>query len=168
MDARLDPKRMTERGSGPFPDMMTHPYANLAVQTLISGSIMYLAMFAMIDNTGSFFNNLNYLYMTLMMVAPMVGVMILAMVRMFPSTRINMILLAGAVAIFFGSFAAIRAQAAIGNAAFLRSMIPHHSGAILMCQQATLTDPEIRALCVGIEASQKAEIARMKKILGRY
>jgi hypothetical protein len=26
-------------------------------------------------------------------------------------------------------------------------MIPHHSGAILMCEQAALTDPDIVALC---------------------
>ncbi len=34
-------------------------------------------------------------------------------------------------------------QAGIGDKEFLRSMIPHHSGAILMCEQATLTDPEM-------------------------
>jgi uncharacterized protein (DUF305 family) len=26
-------------------------------------------------------------------------------------------------------------------------MIPHHSGAILMCEQSNLTDPEIISLC---------------------
>ena len=46
-------------------------------------------------------------------------------------------------------------------------MIPHHSGAILMCEQAKLTDPEVRDLCRGIIAGQKAEIDQMKQILER-
>ncbi|MGE7007506.1 hypothetical protein [Sphingomonas sp. NPDC049708] len=36
--------------------------------TIISGVIMYLVMFVMIDGLDSFYNNLNMLYMTLMMV----------------------------------------------------------------------------------------------------
>lgn len=47
-------------------------------------------------------------------------------------------------------------------------MIPHHSGAILMCEQASITDPEIVALCQQIVASQQKEIAQMEAILGRY
>jgi|TARA_B100001105_G_C22331816_1_gene417257 uncharacterized protein (DUF305 family) len=46
-------------------------------------------------------------------------------------------------------------------------MIPHHSGAILMCEQATLTDPEIKALCRGIVDGQRQEIAQMEAILAR-
>ncbi|WP_247784711.1 MULTISPECIES: DUF305 domain-containing protein [Bradyrhizobium] len=46
-------------------------------------------------------------------------------------------------------------------------MIPHHSGAILMCQQAKLTDPEIVRLCGEIERSQRQEIDQMKAILRR-
>ena len=38
---------------------------------MVSGVIMYLVMFVMIDRVSSFYNNLNMLYMTLMMVAPM-------------------------------------------------------------------------------------------------
>ncbi len=55
-------------------------------------------------------------------------------------------------------------QAGIGDKEFLRSMIPHHSGAILMCEQATLTDPEIKALCRGIVDGQRQEIAQMEAI----
>lgn len=41
-------------------------------------------------------------------------------------------------------------------------MIPHHSGAILMCEQANITDPEVRKLCEAIVKSQREEIAQMK------
>jgi uncharacterized protein (DUF305 family) len=51
---------------------------------------------------------------------------------------------------------------AIGDRAFLRSMIPHHSGAILMCEEARLEDPEVRALCKEIIESQQREIDWMQ------
>jgi uncharacterized protein (DUF305 family) len=46
-------------------------------------------------------------------------------------------------------------------------MIPHHSGAILMCEQAKLVDPELIALCRDIVQGQSKEIAQMKAILAR-
>ena len=69
--------------------MMKNAYRSLAVQTIVSGIIMYFVMFVMIDNLGSFYNNFNMVYMTLMMVAPMVMLMVLAMRDMFPSKIIN-------------------------------------------------------------------------------
>ena len=147
--------------------MMKNSYFSLGLQTLISGIIMYLVMFVMIDRLSSFYNNLNMFYMTLMMVSPMVVIMIVAMPGMFSSKRFNTLLLLGSAVAFFGSFALIRTQTTIGDTAFLRSMIPHHSGAILMCEQASLKDPEIRELCRGIVAGQAAEIEQMKSILAR-
>jgi uncharacterized protein (DUF305 family) len=44
-------------------------------------------------------------------------------------------------------------------------MIPHHSGAILMCEGAPLQDPENRELCKAIVASQRREIDQMAKKL---
>jgi uncharacterized protein (DUF305 family) len=147
--------------------MMKNPYLSLAVQTVVSGVIMYLVMFVMIDGLDSFYNNLNMLYMTLMMVAPMVVLMILAMRHMFPARGANAALLLGSVVVFLGCFALIRTQTTIGDRAFLRSMIPHHSGAILMCKEATLTDPQIIRLCGEIRESQRREIDEMKAILAR-
>jgi uncharacterized protein (DUF305 family) len=145
--------------------MMKNPYLSLGLQTLISGIIMYLVMFVMIDRIDSFYNNLNMFYMTLMMVAPMVVLMILAMAHMFKSKAANVSLLALSVVAFFGSFALIRTQTMIDDRAFLRSMIPHHSGAILMCQEASLSDPQIVKLCGNIVRSQREEIDQMKTLL---
>ncbi|EQB04102.1 MULTISPECIES: DUF305 domain-containing protein [Sphingobium] len=142
-------------------------YWSLALQTLVSGVIMYLVMFVMIDGLDSFYNNLNMLYMTMMMVAPMVVLMILAMRHMFPSKAANIALIGVSLIAFFGSFALIRTQTTIGDTAFLRSMIPHHSGAILMCREARLSDPEVVRLCTSIEQSQRQEIDEMKAILAR-
>jgi uncharacterized protein (DUF305 family) len=147
--------------------MIKNSYMSLAIQTVVSGVVMYMVMFVMIDRLSSFYNNLNMVYMTLMMVAPMVALMILAMGHMFHSTAANRILIAVCLIAFFGSFALIRTQTTIGDSAFLRSMIPHHSGAILMCQEANLSKAEIVDLCKSIIKSQRDEIDKMKAILAR-
>lgn len=142
-------------------------YRHLAVELVVDFAIMYLAMYTMIATLDHFHFNLNNVYMTLMMVAPMAAVMLLAMRSMFPSRRTNIMILLGAAAVFAASFVGMRTQAAIGDTEFLRSMIPHHSGAILMCEQAQLSDPEILALCRDIVQGQSKEIAQMKAILAR-
>lgn len=146
---------------------MKNSYLSLGVQTLVGGIIMYFVMFVMIDSLDSFYNNLNMFYMTLMMVAPMVVLMIIAMLHMFKSKAANVSLIVVAIVAFVGSFGLIRTQTTIGDTAFLRSMIPHHSGAILMCQEASLSNPEIVTLCGSIIKSQREEIDQMKAILAR-
>ncbi|PZR77718.1 MAG: DUF305 domain-containing protein, partial [Stutzerimonas stutzeri] len=129
-------------------------YRGLAVEIVLDFIVMYFVMYTMIATVAHFRFNLNNVYMTLMMVAPMTVIMLVSMRSMFPSRRINLAVGAAAILVFAVSFVGMRTQAGIGNAEFLRAMIPHHSGAILMCEQATLTDPEIKALCGDIVASQ--------------
>ncbi|MFC4630979.1 DUF305 domain-containing protein [Promicromonospora alba] len=43
----------------------------------------------------------------------------------------------------------------------------HHSRAISVCQEASLTDPEIIELCEQIVQTQQEEINQMKKIITR-
>ena len=147
--------------------MDRNPYGMLALNLTISLVIMYLAMFAMIWSSGEFIQNINFFYMALVMWAPMAVVMLLTMRSMYSNGRLNLLLCGAFVLIFVASFAGIRAQAAVGNRQFLRSMIPHHSGALLMCERAKLSDPEIVSLCGRIIQSQTEEIAEMKAILAR-
>lgn len=65
--------------------------------------------------------------MTLMMVSSMAIVMLVIMRSMFPSPRLNTVILGVAALAFVVGFAGTRPQAAVGNIEFLRSMIPHHS-----------------------------------------
>ena len=147
---------------------MSGQYAKLGLNLALSALVMYLVMFAMIDTIGEFYNNLNMLYMTLMMIAPMGALMLLMMGAMYGNRRLNLFLYVLFAGLFVLGTVGTRAQAGIGNVQFLRSMIPHHSGAILMCRQASITDPEIIALCGNIQQSQRAEIDQMKRILERY
>ncbi|WP_413297739.1 DUF305 domain-containing protein [Brevundimonas phoenicis] len=145
--------------------MHAHSYRNLAFELLIDFVIMYLVMFTMIATLDHFRFNLNNVYMTLMMVAPMAVVMLLSMRSMFQNRRANWIIIGIAAVVFAASFYAMRAQAAINDQELIRGMIPHHSGAILMCGKAKLTDPELIALCDEIIIAQEREIVQMQAIL---
>lgn len=142
-------------------------YRRLAVELTIDFVIMYFVMYTMIESVGHLYLNVNNVYMTLMMVAPMAAVMLVSMRSMFQMKNLNLAIGVAAVVVFAVSFLAMRTQAVVGDRQFLRSMIPHHSGAILMCEEASLSDPEIVALCRDIVASQKAEIAKMEQLLAR-
>jgi uncharacterized protein (DUF305 family) len=137
-------------------------YVRLAAMVVLSFIAMYLFMYAMINNAANFYPNLNQFYMAGLMTAPMVVFEMLLMGKMYPRKQWNMwITVAGVLAL--GLFwLGIRKQAAIGDRQFLESMIPHHAGAILMCQQATITDADIERLCDEIVSSQQKEIAQMK------
>ncbi|MEO5577625.1 MAG: DUF305 domain-containing protein [Sphingomicrobium sp.] len=148
-------------------DMAKSPYLMFAANLIASGIVMYFVMYTMIDSTAELYNNLNNAYMTLMMVTSMALFMLWMMPAMFPDRRTNIILNVVFAGTFLLSLFGMRTQALVGNDQFLRAMIPHHSGAILMCEKSAITDPEIKRLCEGILASQTAEIAQMKGLLKR-
>ena len=152
---------------GMSPEMIRRHYWLLGLNLLASLVIMYFVMFTMIWTIADFFNNLNMFYMAVMMAAPMGVLMLLMMRMMYPDRRLNLLLHGLFALLFILAFWAMRAQAAVGDGQFLRSMIPHHSGAVLMCERSEIRDPEIRSLCAGIVRSQAQEIGQMKAILAR-
>jgi uncharacterized protein (DUF305 family) len=86
---------------------------------------------------------------------------------MYPRKKLNRAI-AGAGAVALAAFwLVLRQQTAISDTQFLRSMIPHHAGAILMCEKAALKDAQIVRLCGNIVSGQQAEIDEMKAILAR-
>ena len=143
------------------------PYARLTLMTVLSFFAMYFLMYAMVNAIGNVYLSVNQVYMAALMTAPMVLIELTLMQTMYPNRRRNA--LWGGTALVAGvlSFVAIRQQTAIGDRQFLRSMIPHHAGALLMCREAAITDPEIRTLCQSIIAGQQAEIDQMKTMLDR-
>lgn len=147
--------------------MHGHPYRRLALMSALMFAAMYALMYAMVDRWGNVYNSLNQLWMALLMTAAMLVIELVVMRKMYPGRGRNAAILVVTVVALVGSWFAIRQQAAIGDDQFLRSMIPHHAGAVLMCEQAPVTNPEIVALCADIVASQRREIARMKAILAR-
>ena len=142
-------------------------YLMLWINMALGLAVMYVVMFSMIDGWHDFRNNINMLYMAVTMWAPMGIFMLATMPGMFPNKRLNIAHYAVFALLTIGSFWATRSQAASRNWQFVASMIPHHSGAILMCNEAKLSDPELVTLCSQIVRNQRQEIDQMNKIAAR-
>lgn len=142
--------------------MQMNHYSRFFVMIALHFIAMYMFMYAMVNTFNNVFNSFNQVYMAALMTASMVLIEIPLMMSMYKSKKLNVIILAVGVVVLVGSFLAIRKQVTISDRQFLRSMIPHHAGAILMCEQASIQDPEIKNLCKNIIAGQQAEIDQMK------
>jgi hypothetical protein len=146
---------------------MEYSYRRLAIAISINTVIMYFLTYVMINSIDDFRVSINNIYMALIMAAPMVIVMLLVMNPMFQKKNLNAVLFITFGTLMIVLFFLIRTQTLIGNEQMLRSMIPHHSEAILVCEQSALTDPEIIELCEEIIQTQEEEIAQMNAILER-
>jgi hypothetical protein len=146
----------------------SHPYLMLWVNMVLGLAVMYIVMFSMIDGFGDFRNNLNMFYMAVTMWAPMGISMLATMPGMYSNRKANLALYALFTVLTVGSFWTTRDQVLINDHQFIASMIPHHSGAILMCRQASLSDPELVSLCGEITKGQREEIEQMERIAARF
>ncbi|HLT24003.1 MAG TPA: DUF305 domain-containing protein [Ignavibacteria bacterium] len=142
-------------------------YNKLYLMTGIHFVIMFIIMYAMVDIWDHVYFNLNKVYMATLMTAPMIIMEIIMMKSMYKKSKRNIAILTAAAVIILAAFISVRTQTAIQDKEFLRSMIPHHSSAILMCEEAGITDPEIKTLCDSIKAAQIREIEQMQSILER-
>ena len=147
--------------------MNENHYRKLLIMAILSFISMYILMYAMVNVFGNIFNSFNQFYMAGLMTAPMVVIEVLLMGSMYKDKRKNAVIIAISVILGILFFIFIRQQTAITDKQFLRSMIPHHSGAILMCEQSPISDTEIKELCQSIIANQESEIDEMKAILDR-
>ncbi len=139
-------------------------FAGALVASLIA---MYALAFSQIDLFAHFQWSLSVLWISLSMVAAMGLIMLTAMLNMLPNRQVNVALYVGFGLLLVVAFAAGRLEAFVGDDAFLRSMIPHHSRAIHMCQEANLTDSQIIDLCGRIIEAQREEITEMENIMQR-
>jgi hypothetical protein len=142
-------------------------YMHLGVMTVLSFIAMYILMYSMVDRLGYVYNNVNQAYMAALMAAPMTLIEVVVMRTMYPNKALNYAIMVGAVVIGILAFGLIRYQGGVGDRQFVRSMIPHHSGAILMCREASITDLELKKLCAEIIEGQQREIVQMQAILAR-
>lgn len=142
--------------------MQSNHYSRFLVMIALHFIAMYIFMYAMVNAFSNVFNSFNQVYMAALMTASMVLIELPLMASMYKSKTLNAIIIAVGLIVLVGSFVLIRKQGAISDRQFLRSMIPHHAGAILMCKEASIQDQGIKDLCKNIIASQQAEIDQMK------
>ena len=142
---------------------MTYPRfaAMIVTSTVVMFGLMYLNTYRLSD---VFFSETR-LYMALLMGASMAVIMLGYMFRMYKSRRVNIGIFALSAAVFALSLWLVRSQATVGDVAWMRAMIPHHSIAILTSERADLTDPRVRRLADEIIASQRREIDEIKVLI---
>jgi uncharacterized protein (DUF305 family) len=135
--------------------------------TLLSFVVMYFLMYQMINTSRDFNFSVNQIWMAGSMATTMIAIELLIMGEMYKNGKVRYALIAGGVAATIILVLFTRYQTFIGDKDFLRSMIPHHSGAILMCSNPDLKDGEVKKLCGEIIESQQREIDQMNAIKAR-
>lgn len=135
--------------------------AMVATSTVVMFGLMYLNTYAL-DHV--YFSETRA-YMALVMGATMAVIMLGFMLAMYTDRRLNLAIALGSAVVFAVALWLVRSQATIGDVAWMRAMIPHHSIAILTSERAHITDPRVRKLADGIIESQRREIGEMKALV---
>lgn len=144
---------------------MKSMYVNLAIMAVLSFISMFVFMYMMVDSFANVYPNINQIYMAGLMTAPMIVIEIFVMWSMYNNKKANLVIGGVSVLLLILFTAFIRYQTLVGDKQFLKSMIPHHAGAILMCDNPNLRDQEIKDLCKSITIDQQKEIDWMKNKL---
>lgn len=145
--------------------MQNHHYRRFLIMIALHFIAMYILMYSMVNVFDNVFNSFNQVYMAALMTASMVLIELPLMSSMYKSKKRNAVIIAAGLIVLIGSFLMIRQQTLISDRQFLRSMIPHHAGAILMCNEAAIQEREIQELCRSIVSGQQAEIDLMTRKL---
>jgi uncharacterized protein (DUF305 family) len=148
--------------------MNQNHYRRLLIMSVLAFASMYVLMYAMVNTFANVYSNVNQLYMAGLMTAPMAVIELVVMRGMYHNKTWNAVIMAVSVVAGIAFFLFIREQTAVSDRQFLRSMIPHHASAILMCEQSSIQDPEIQRLCSTIVSGQQAEIDQMKAKLRQF
>lgn len=137
-------------------------YVKLFLMAALSFISMYILMYIMVDVYSNVYMQLNQFYMASLMTIPMLIIELFLMWSMYPNVRLNILIISLSLVMFVLMILGIRKQVFIYDNEFLKSMIPHHAAALLMCKNAHLQDPEIQKLCHNIGTTQQSEIDFMK------
>ncbi|KZX52032.1 DUF305 domain-containing protein [Stutzerimonas frequens] len=135
--------------------------AMIATSTVVMFGLMYL-------NTYAFehvFWSETRAWMALLMGAVMAVIMLSFMLSMYQKKRINIAIYIGSLVVFALTLWLVRSQATVGDAEYMKAMIPHHSIAIMTSERAQITDPRVRKLADEIIAAQRREISEMKYLI---
>lgn len=137
--------------------------AMIATSTVVMFGLMYLNTYALDDVRFS----QTRLWMALVMGAAMAALMLIFMWRMYENRRANLMILSASALVFAAALWLVRSQEAVGDVAYMKAMIPHHSIAIMTSERAHISDPEVRRLADKIIDAQRREIAEMDRLIAR-
>ena len=140
-------------------------YARFAAMIATSTVVMFGLMYLNTYQLGHIYFSQTRAWTALYMGAVMAVIMLAYMLNMYGSRRVNIGIFASSFVIFAAALWLVRSQATVGDVAWMKAMIPHHSIAILTSERANIKDPRVRKLADGIIETQRREIAEMKALL---
>ncbi len=154
--------RNTPMGGKPMPKGNYGRFAAMiATSTVVMFGLMYLNTYQL-DHV--YFSQTRA-WMALYMGAVMAVIMLAFMLGMYANRRVNTAIFLGSAVVFALALWLVRSQTTVGDVAWMKAMIPHHSIAILTSERARITDPRVRKLADGIIEAQRREIAEMKALI---
>ena len=127
--------------------------------------LMFVLMYSTVYTLDHVWWSQTKLWMALYMGATMAVVMLAFMLKTYDSERANLAVFAASVLVFAASFWLVRSQETVGDVAWMKAMIPHHSIAILTSERAEISDPRVRRLADEIIETQRREIAEMEAMI---
>jgi peptidoglycan/LPS O-acetylase OafA/YrhL len=140
-------------------------YQKFAVMIATSTAVMFLLMYLNVYSADHALFSQTRMFMALIMGAGMSVVMLLFMRHMYDDSKKNLMVIALSAVIFALALWLVRSQQTVGDVAWMKAMIPHHSIAILTSERARITDPRSRALADQIIEAQRKEIEEMKLLI---
>ena len=140
-------------------------YRRFLLMILASTVAMYVFMYMNTYQLDHVYFSWTRFYMTMLMGSSMSVIMLSFMRPMYTDRRKNLALYLSSVVFFVLGLWLVRSQALVGDVAWMKAMIPHHSIAILTSERAQIKDPRVRQLADGIITAQKKEIGEMKVLI---
>ncbi|MDF1608346.1 DUF305 domain-containing protein [Hoeflea sp. YIM 152468] len=144
---------------------MRGSYARFAAMIITSTVVMFALMYLNTYAASHVWFSQTRMWMALYMGAAMAVVMLAFMLGMYSSKGGNIAIFTFAGLVFAGSLYLVRSQDTVGDEAWMKAMIPHHSIAILTSSRAAISDPRVRKLADDIIEAQRLEIAEMEALI---
>lgn len=136
-------------------------YLRFAAMILTGMVVMYWVMFVGVWEPEHVRFSQSRVFMAVTMGGAMGLVMLAWMLNMYRNAKANVAVVAVSVLLLAGGTYLDRSQVTVGDDAYMRAMIPHHSLAITRSERAGLQDVRVCELAVEISEAQRREIAEM-------
>lgn len=144
---------------------MQHPYRNFIAMIATASVLMFGLMYLNTYQASHVWFSQTRLFMTFIMAGAMGLVMLLFMRHMYTNPAANLAIVVGSIVLIGSGLWLVRSQATVGDVAWMKAMIPHHSIAILTSERAHITDPRVRELADQIVQAQRREIVEMEGLI---
>ncbi len=142
-------------------DMQRKMYLRFAAMILTAIVVMYWVMFVGSWELEHVRFSQSRVFMAVTMGGTMGLVMLAWMLNMYSNTKVNVAIVVISLLVFATGVTLDRSQATVGDTAFMRAMIPHHSLAITRSERFNVEDVRVCELAVAISEAQRREILEM-------